>query len=176
MLPFNRVDELLGGQGWSTGEVSEICGISGSGKTQLCLSTMSTMLIQDRSSYAIWIDTLDGGFSGQRTSDIIQTQLSQQEDFDVPKEQALEILSRIHLCACQDIFDIINAIESIRKGLEQPTVASLSSIRLIVIDSMSEVLTKLMQNDNNTGYATMMHLSRELRRIAIDFNLTVLVG
>lgn len=79
---YDRLDQLLGGHGWASGEVSEICAPSGTGKTHLCLNTLVLMLMHNRTSQAIWIDTLDGGFSAQHASDIVRFHIQQQQQVD----------------------------------------------------------------------------------------------
>ena len=69
----HRVNQLLGGQGWLFGEVSEICGVSGVGKTLMCLNSTIALLVEDETSQATWIVTIDNEFSAQRASDIARS-------------------------------------------------------------------------------------------------------
>ncbi|KAG0207600.1 hypothetical protein BGX28_001191 [Mortierella sp. GBA30] len=181
---WERIDQLLSNQGWVCGEVSEICGTAGVGKTQMCLNAVVTMLVNDPASQAIWIDTLDGEFSAQRASEIIQVQLARQakgpESAHSSEELSVEgrimaIISRIQVYACHDAYELLTAIESVRRSLEEVDTASALTTRLVVIDSLSTVLTELLRGTDGAGHATMMHTSRELRELASDFNLAVLV-
>ncbi|KAI7817098.1 P-loop containing nucleoside triphosphate hydrolase protein [Gamsiella multidivaricata] len=167
------VDHLLGGHGWVSGEVSEICGSSSAGKTQMCLNTLVAMLARDKGSRAIWIDTLDGGFSAQRASDVIRTYNSRQkgplDDGQFEGETPIEVYS------CRDVYDVVNAIETIHADLEQGPSVSDSTTRLVIIDSLTKVLTGLLRGVDGVGHATMIHTARELRRLASDFGLVLLV-
>jgi len=49
------------------------------------------------------------------------------------------------------------------------------ALKLLVIDSLSSVLTNLLRMGDGAGHATMMHVSRELRQIASDYDIAVLV-
>ncbi|KAF9358398.1 DNA repair protein rad51d [Mortierella sp. AD094] len=140
------------------------------------------MLVRDRTSRAIWIDTLDGGFSAQRASDVARTHLSRRsspsnnglpvEDGTI-QDQISEILSRIQVYSCRDVYDVISVTESIRESLADTSLRNIT--RLVVIDSMSSVLTGLLRGTDGAGHATMIHSSRELGRLAVDFGLVVLV-
>ncbi|KAF8933743.1 DNA repair protein rad51d [Dissophora ornata] len=181
---WKRIDQLIGG-GWVPGEVSEICGSSGAGKTQMCLNAMASMLVRDKTSRAIWIDTLDGGFSAQRSSDIIRAHMHLEEESPTEasacsrnndrSEQVKGALSRIQVYGCRDVYDVINVIEAIRADFEQADQTSEPAARLIVIDSLTTVLTGLLRGTDGVGHATMMHTARELRRLALDFDVTLMV-
>lgn len=89
----NRVDQLLGGKGWISGEVSEICGVAGIGKTMMCLNSMIAMLVQDESSQAFWIETVNHEFSVQRASDTAKAfLLSRKDRRQEPQESGKEDL------------------------------------------------------------------------------------
>ncbi|KAF9134521.1 hypothetical protein BGW39_006786 [Mortierella sp. 14UC] len=152
---WSRVNQLLGGKGWCSGEVSEICGISGIGKTLMCLNATITLLVQDESSKAIWIETVDHEFSAQRASESART----------------SILSQLNRQGPQESDDDDSAVEP----RAAPSGLRRDSARVLVIDSLGTVLTSLLRMGDGVGHATMMHLSRELRQVASDFDLVVLV-
>ncbi|KAF9090491.1 hypothetical protein BGX29_011440 [Mortierella sp. GBA35] len=184
---WNRVNQLLGGQGWLSGEVSEICGVSGVGKTMMCLNSAISLLVQDASSQAIWIETIDNEFSAQRASDTAKAHLLSRKTPQGPQESEAEqadieakvksVLSRIQVYNCRDVYDILNAIEMFRTERRRVDHSDppRPSTKLFVIDSLSAVLTNLLRMGDGVGHATMMHLSRELRQIASDYDLVVLV-
>ncbi|KAF8933842.1 hypothetical protein BGZ47_010684 [Haplosporangium gracile] len=145
------------------------------------------MLVQDASSQAIWVETVDHEFSTQRASDAAKAYIRSRKDWQEPQESGDEdlaiearvknILSRIQVYSCQDVYDVLNAIELFRStqrlGL---SINRRLSPRLLVVDSLSAVLTSLLRIGDGVGHATMMHLSRELRQVASDFDLVVLVS
>ncbi|KAF9904708.1 DNA repair protein rad51d [Linnemannia zychae] len=152
---WNRIDQLLGGKGWCSGEVSEICGISGIGKTMMCLNAMIALLVREESSRAIWIETVDHEFSAQRASETAKACILSQRD--------------------QQESDESNNDDSAVEPRAAPSVPRRDSTRVLVIDSLSTVLASLLRMGDGVGHATMMHLSRELRQVASDFDLVVLV-
>ncbi|KAF9947954.1 hypothetical protein BGZ72_010112 [Mortierella alpina] len=182
---WKRTDQLLGGQGWASGEVSEICGAAGAGKTHMCLNSVATMLVNDPTSQAIWVDTLGGEFSAQRISAIIQAQLARSAmvegtTTETVKEPSTEnllmtIISRIQIYSCRDVYELLAAFDAIRHSLRDSEATSNLTARVLVIDSLSTVLTEVLWGTDGAGHATMMHTSKELRRLASDFNLVTLV-
>ncbi|KAF9153595.1 DNA repair protein rad51d [Linnemannia schmuckeri] len=152
----------------------------------LCLNSTIAMLVQDESLQAIWIETVDHEFSAQRASDTAKAYIRSQKDWQEPQELgdddlAMEahvknVLSRIQVYSCQDVYDVLNAIELFRSTRRLgPSINRRLSPRLLVVDSLSAVLTNLLRMGDGVGHATMMHLSRELRQVASDFDLVVLV-
>jgi len=118
---YDRLDQLLGGQGWASGEVSEICGSSGVGKTQLCLMTMVLMLFHNRTSQAIWIDTLDGGFSAQRASDVVRAHIQQRQQEQAEENEQSEGDALVEVDT--------HVVSSLLK--EQPSLFSMKSMEYV---------------------------------------------
>ena len=73
------------------------------------------------------------------------------------------------------MLDAIEMFRSTKRRPGPPRNHRLSP-RLFVVDSLSAVLTSLLRMGDGVGHATMMHLSRELRQVASDFDLVVLVS
>ncbi|KAF9288346.1 hypothetical protein BGZ68_000388, partial [Mortierella alpina] len=91
------------------------------------------------------------------------------------ENQLMAIISRIQVYACRDVYELLATFDSIRRSLKNAESASDLTARVLIIDSLSAVLTDVLRGTDGTGHATMMHTSRELRRLASDFNLATLV-
>jgi hypothetical protein len=80
--------------------------------------------------------------------------------------------------SCPDVYGVLNVIEMFRSTQRRPGASRPHRLspRLFVVDSLSAVLTSLLRMGDGVGHATMMHLSRELRQVASDFGLVVLVS
>ncbi|KAF9314232.1 hypothetical protein BG003_004363 [Podila horticola] len=87
MFSSTSIDRILGGQGWLAGQVSEICGASGCGKTQICLVSAVKLLLNHSSSRVIWIETSDGNFSAERAYNIAKAQLKKQSSGAMAADQ-----------------------------------------------------------------------------------------
>ncbi|KAG0308100.1 DNA repair protein rad51d [Dissophora globulifera] len=140
---------------------------------------MVHLLVQSKTSRAIWIDTLDGGFSARRTSDVIRAHIArlatERVEMTLTEDRIVDVLSRIHVYACRDIYDVIGVVETIRSSCDKSSSEQVQPAQLIVIDSLTTVLTGLLHGTDGAGHATMMHTARELRGLARDFNIAVLV-
>lgn len=92
------IDRILGGQGWLAGQVNEICGASGCGKTQICLVSAVKLLLDHNSSRVIWIETSDGNFSAERAYNTAKAQLKKQSSEAMNADQGsldIEVIQRV---------------------------------------------------------------------------------
>ncbi|KAG9492710.1 hypothetical protein GDO78_000942 [Eleutherodactylus coqui] len=160
-----KLDTLLD-SGLYTGEVTEISGAPGSGKTQLCQSIAANVAatLHQRVCY---IDTT-GGLSGTRLLQLIQCK-TQQED-----EQAAT-LERIQVIHVFDAYKLLDVLQGLRQSFSQQLLRSGEKLRLVVVDSVCAVVYPLLGGKQTEGMAVMMYLARELKTLAHDFSLAVLV-
>ncbi|KAG0056372.1 DNA repair protein rad51d [Gryganskiella cystojenkinii] len=172
---WHTIDRLLNG-GWRVGEVSEVCSSAGTGKTMICLHSTIHLLLQDRSAQVIWIDAHSAGFSAQQASDIARARIQQIADQDWNIEEVISnILSRIQVFVCQDAYEILDAIEAVRKRLLQPIEGSTLMPKLLVVDSLARSMNGILRISDGVGHATMIYTMRELRALAQGHSLAVLV-
>ncbi|KAF9580602.1 DNA repair protein rad51d [Lunasporangiospora selenospora] len=138
---------------------------------------MVNLILADEHATAFWIDTLEGGFSAQRMSEAIRNFITKRGSLDVPhdEEQVSKALSRIQVVGCQDVYELVDAIESIGSTISKAKESGTEIPQLVVIDPISELLTGILRIPDGIGHATMMHAMRRLRSIAQEFNTTVLV-
>ncbi|KAG0356517.1 hypothetical protein BG005_004548 [Podila minutissima] len=143
------IDRILGGQGWLAGQVNEICGASGCGKTQICLVSAVKLLLDHSSSRVIWIETSDGNFSAERAYNTAKAQLKKQSSEAMNADQGSldietrlrHVLDRIVIYTCPDINSLLNAIQGLH---EEVTPCADSLPTLVVIDPLSAILTNLL--------------------------------
>ncbi|KAJ1528869.1 hypothetical protein ONE63_007241 [Megalurothrips usitatus] len=89
---IQKLDELLGG-GFLTGNVFEICGLSGSGKTQLCLTVAANVALQMKKVVHLIDTKLD--VSGKRIHSIIEGRESDEEYMGNYKMDSLGLLNNL---------------------------------------------------------------------------------
>ncbi|KAG0037093.1 hypothetical protein BGZ82_003162 [Podila clonocystis] len=82
------------------------------------------------------------------------------------------VLDRITIYTCPDINSLLTTIQSLHGELT-PCTNSLPT--LVVIDPLSAILTNLLWANDGAGPATIMHTSRQLRVLAQDLNVAVLL-
>ncbi|XP_046785986.1 DNA repair protein RAD51 homolog 4 isoform X2 [Gallus gallus] len=127
------LDQLLDA-GLYTGEVTELAGAPGSGKTQVCLSIAASVSLGLR-QHVFFLDST-GGFTASRLYQMLQARV---ED----KEEQVE--------------------------------SSAGPLKAVLIDSVSAVLSPLLGGRQSEGLAIMMQLARELKTLAKEFSVAVVV-
>ncbi|XP_027520331.1 DNA repair protein RAD51 homolog 4 isoform X1 [Corapipo altera] len=159
------LDQLLD-SGLYTGEVTELMGAPGSGKTQVCLGIAASVSLGLR-QHVLFLDST-GGFIASRLYQMLQAQT---ED----EEEQLEALQRIQVVRVFDVYEMLSALQELRDHLSQQVVSSTGPLKIVVIDSVSAVIYPLLGGRQSEGLAIMMQLSRELKTLAREFSLAVVV-
>ncbi|KAG8587782.1 hypothetical protein GDO81_005784 [Engystomops pustulosus] len=160
-----KLDQLLD-SGLYTGEVTEIAGAPGSGKTQLCLSIAVNVAtsLQQRVCY---IDTT-GGLTGSRLLQIIQCKTQKEEE-------QVASLGRIQVIHVFDAYKLLDVLQDLRHSFSQQLLRSGETLRLVVVDSACAVIYPLLGGKQTEGMSVMMYVARELQTLAHDFSLAVLM-
>ncbi|XP_040389093.1 DNA repair protein RAD51 homolog 4 isoform X8 [Cygnus olor] len=160
-----RLDQLLD-SGLYTGEVTELMGAPGSGKTQVCLSIAASVSLGLK-QHVLFLDST-GGFTASRLYQMLQAQA---ED----EEEQLEALQRIQVARVFDVYEMLSALQEVRDRLSQQAVSCTGPLKTVVIDSVSAVIHPLLGGRQSEGLAIMMQLARELKMLAKEFSLAVVV-
>ncbi|XP_017684405.1 PREDICTED: DNA repair protein RAD51 homolog 4 isoform X1 [Lepidothrix coronata] len=159
------LDQLLD-SGLYTGEVTELMGAPGSGKTQVCLGIAASVSLSLK-QHVLFLDST-GGFIASRLYQMLQAQT---ED----EEEQLEALQRIQVARVFDVYEVLSALQELRDRLSQQVMSSTGPLKIVVIDSVSAVIYPLLGGRQSEGLAIMMQLSRELKTLAREFSLAVVV-
>ncbi|XP_040389084.1 DNA repair protein RAD51 homolog 4 isoform X2 [Cygnus olor] len=159
------LDQLLD-SGLYTGEVTELMGAPGSGKTQVCLSIAASVSLGLK-QHVLFLDST-GGFTASRLYQMLQAQA---ED----EEEQLEALQRIQVARVFDVYEMLSALQEVRDRLSQQAVSCTGPLKTVVIDSVSAVIHPLLGGRQSEGLAIMMQLARELKMLAKEFSLAVVV-
>ncbi|XP_021271746.1 DNA repair protein RAD51 homolog 4 isoform X2 [Numida meleagris] len=159
------LDQLLDA-GLYTGEVTELAGAPGSGKTQVCLSITASVSLGLR-QHVFFLDST-GGFTASRLYQMLQAQV---ED----KEEQLEALQRVQVVRVFDIYEMLRALHEVRDCLSQQVESSAGPLKAVLIDSVSAVLSPLLGGRQSEGLAITMQLAQELKTLAKEFSVAVVV-
>ncbi|KAM4701368.1 DNA repair protein RAD51 homolog 4 isoform 1-T4 [Discoglossus pictus] len=160
-----KLDSLLD-SGLYTGELTEIGGAAGSGKTQICQSIAVSVAYSLKQS-VLYVDTT-GGLTASRLLELLQTR-TQQEDEQVSS------LKRIEVVHVFEIYKMLDVLQDLRRRISQELLRSGEPLRLVIIDSICSVIYPLLGGKQTEGMALMMQMARELLTLAHDFNLAVLL-
>ncbi|NWZ21049.1 RA51D protein, partial [Asarcornis scutulata] len=160
------LDQLLD-SGLYTGEVTELMGAPGSGKTQVCLSIAASVSLSLK-QHVLFLDST-GGFTASRLYQMLQAQAEDEE------EQASSALQRIQVARVFDVYEMLSALQEVRDHLSQQAVSCTGPLKTVLIDSVSAVIHPLLGGRQSEGLAIMMQLARELKMLAKEFSLAVVV-
>ncbi|KAI4799616.1 hypothetical protein KUCAC02_016789 [Chaenocephalus aceratus] len=160
---LKNLDKLLD-SGLFTGEITELSGGPGSGKSQVCFGVAVHVSLHLKQS-VIFIDTT-GGLTASRLLQMMQTESSNAE------EQA-EALQRIHVFRLFNVFSLLDCLFALRSGRLQQACAA--SVKAVIVDSVSAVISPLLGGKQNEGMSLMIQVAGALKTMAKDFNVAALV-
>ncbi|NWV96692.1 RA51D protein, partial [Machaerirhynchus nigripectus] len=177
------LDQLLD-SGLYTGEVTELMGAPGSGKTQVCLGIAASVSLGLK-QHVLFLDST-GGFTASRLYQMLQAQTEDEEEQARGIKQVLgrlrlcfvpqlEALQRVQVVRVFSIYELLSALQELRDRLSQQVVSSMGPLKMVVLDSVSAVIYPLLGGRQSEGLALMMQLSRELKTLAREFSLAVVV-
>uniref|UniRef100_A0A6Q2ZI02 RecA family profile 1 domain-containing protein n=1 Tax=Esox lucius TaxID=8010 RepID=A0A6Q2ZI02_ESOLU len=136
----SSLDKLLD-SGLYTGELTELAGGPGSGKTQVCFGVTVNISYQLKQS-VIYIDST-GGLSASRLLQILQKICK--------LEEQMEALQRIQVYRVFDIFSLIDCLQSLQcTGLQRASAGG-GSVKAVIVDSVSAVISPILGGKQNEG-------------------------
>ncbi|NXV18750.1 RA51D protein, partial [Cepphus grylle] len=162
------LDQLLD-SGLYTGEMMELMGAPGSGKTQVCLGIAASVSLGLK-QHVLFLDST-GGFTASRLYQMLQAQAQAEEE----QASSPGALQRIQVVRVFNIYEMLSALQELRDRLSQQVVSSTGPLKMVVIDSVSAVIYPLLGGKQSEGLAIMMQLARELKALAREFSLAVVV-
>lgn len=167
----DNLDELLAG-GLYTGELTEIVGAAGVGKSQICMS-IAMFAAMEAKKNVLYVDT-GGSLSGARIREMLQGWNS-----SLNEQEVCNILSRISVIQAFDIFSILGALEVVRQrlqGEENTDGDNTQDLRMIIVDSVAAVISPILGGQQIHGHSLMVNLSRILKSLAIEHSVAVVVA
>ncbi|XP_008281487.1 DNA repair protein RAD51 homolog 4 [Stegastes partitus] len=159
------LDKLLD-SGLYTGEITELSGGPGSGKSQVCFGVAVHISYRLKQS-VVYIDTT-GGLAAGRLLQMLQAETSN-------TEEQMAALQRIHTFRLFDVYSLLDCLYSLRSGgLQQASVGG-GSVKAVIVDSVSAVISPLLGGIQNEGMSLMIQVAGVLKTMAKDFNVAALV-
>ncbi|XP_043996926.1 DNA repair protein RAD51 homolog 4 isoform X2 [Gambusia affinis] len=160
------LDKLLD-SGLYTGEITELTGGPGSGKSQVCFGVAVHIAYRLKQS-VIYIDTT-GGLTASRLLQMLQTETNN-------ADEQMEALQRIHTFRLFDVCALLDCLYGLGGGgLHKVCVGGGGSVKALIVDSVSAVIAPLLGGKQNEGMSLMMEVAAALKTMAKDFSVAVLV-
>ncbi|XP_060569558.1 DNA repair protein RAD51 homolog 3-like [Ruditapes philippinarum] len=177
-----KLDTALGG-GIQCGMLTEICGVPGVGKTQLCLQLSCDVqipaLFGGLEGEVLYIDT-KGGVINDRVTDLVEATVrhchliaSGENDKDVQatvqKMTVEKFLGGIHIYRCHDSSELLSVVNLLPELLQQN-----KNIKLVVIDSVAFHFRHDFE-DLSLRTRVLTNLAQCLIRTAREYKIAVVV-
>ncbi|XP_057676798.1 DNA repair protein RAD51 homolog 4 isoform X1 [Corythoichthys intestinalis] len=159
------LDTLLD-SGVYTGEITELAGGPGSGKTQVCMGLAATVSHRLKQN-VIYVDTT-GGLTAGRLRQMLQSQTSSHD-------QQMEALQRITVYRAFDVFSLLDCLYRLSANGGRLRQACGSCVKALIVDSVSAVIAPLLGSKYQEGMLMMNQVAISLKTMAKDFNLATLV-
>ncbi|MFH4979019.1 hypothetical protein AB6A40_005728 [Gnathostoma spinigerum] len=164
-----RIDHLLGG-GFLKSAITELVGGIAVGKTQLCFTTVCSVLLdsEDPSVEIVYLDT-NGSFCCERLVQIIEerTKNSCQNSKIISSEEYTALLRRVHVARIYDDHDLSKALKQIMK------LAESRKISLVIIDSVGNCLAETALTYLESGGERQERILNELHELALIANCAI---
>lgn len=182
------IDDLVS-NGISSHEITEICGPTSSGKTQLCLNLVANMLKAHPNFKCLYIDS-SKNFCPKRLTMLLNSHL----DID-PGNTLDKWLDSVRVVECQNIFHLLNIVSQVTKcdpsakvsvSLEPPpnpegvTESSLKqsdlwSAKLLVIDNLTCLFNQFRPYDQFDSGFYLNYLISYLRYLKSSLDMAVVI-
>ncbi|KAF7655897.1 hypothetical protein LDENG_00048320 [Lucifuga dentata] len=159
------LDKLLD-SGLYTGEITELAGGPGSGKSQVCFGVAVNISHHLKRS-VMYIDTT-GGLTATRLLQMLKAETSN-------TEEQMEALQRIHIFCVFDIFSLLDTLHSLCSGRLQQASVGGGCVKVVIVDSVSAVIAPVLGGKQNEGMSLMAQVAGVLKTMAKDFNVAALV-
>lgn len=92
--------------------------------------------------------------------------------FLAPQASALQ---RIQVVRSFDIFRMLDMLQDLRGTIAQQEATSSGAVKVVIVDSVTAVVAPLLGGQQREGLALMMQLARELKILARDLGVAVVV-
>uniref|UniRef100_A0A2L2XVZ2 DNA repair protein RAD51-like protein n=1 Tax=Parasteatoda tepidariorum TaxID=114398 RepID=A0A2L2XVZ2_PARTP len=160
-----KLNNFLNG-GIYSGEVTEIHGSAGSGKTQFCFSLVSKLIVEGKNS-AIYLDT-NNNFDGKRIEEIALRNTNNDR----------AVLQNLHLIKVKNIYDIYELFEFmdfIKEEIFKKENVFFHRLKLLVIDSITPLLSPLFGGKYLDGPALMNNVAQQFKVLTSQHMISILV-
>ncbi|GAB2235062.1 hypothetical protein Droror1_Dr00004341 [Drosera rotundifolia] len=167
-----RIDTVLGG-GLRAGFVVELVGPSSSGKTQVCLQAAANIASQHPGG-VVFLDT-GNSFSPRRIADFISQSCRRFRGMEGHRKSLDKVMSNISCIRVFDIFTLLDVLHQLESKLKHEMETGGCSVRILVVDSISSLITPVLGGGGPNGHALMVSAGVLLKKLAYEYNLCVLV-
>lgn len=150
-----------------TGNIYELCGNVGSGKTQICMTVAVNVCNSHREQTVLYVDTKND-VSGSRILEMVENRVSD------AAENAGDLMNRIKICRVSRADELLSLLHKMADDFRVDGRRTLG-LRLIVIDSLPRPFFRFLGSDGSERQVLLNNLAAVLRFVAAECHVAVLV-
>lgn len=166
----SQIDNLLS-NGFYSGEVSEITGLSSSGKSQLCFQLICNMTINHPNYSCLYIDS-NKNFCHHRIIELLDQQFN---ILEINQENKSNILKSIRKFDCSNVFNLIEILSKITKHDSKSSKDSIAAPNLLIIDSLTPLFSIFKQNSYTEINFYLNYVSAQLKYLSNNHKMVIIV-
>ncbi|CAH2086774.1 unnamed protein product [Euphydryas editha] len=151
---ITSLDEVLGG-GIPVGLITEVCGLAGCGKSQLCMQ-LAINSVKESDDSVLYVDT-KGDFSAVRIQKILDANGVSYKDMAL-------IMLKIRVVHIWNMEDLITLLENIKNG-----ILKIEKLSLIIVDSLPCLMLQHFGDENKIGLTFLNRVVNNSRYISKEF-------
>lgn len=174
-LPCQRLSCLLGNALRPGGAILEVCGLPGTGKTQLCLQLCAAAQIPAQAARgdnepweAVYVDA-EGSFVARRYAQICEALLAERRPNASGKELEA-VLRRMHVCRTYDATELYSTLKQLGTFLR-----ARPRVRALVVDSLAFCFRHEFGDNQPLRARVLIDIATMLRRYGAEHGLNVVV-
>eukprot|EP00127_Corallochytrium_limacisporum_P006553 Clim_evm25s230 gene=Clim_evmTU25s230 len=168
------LDDILGGGGLCTGEIYEIYGLPNVGKTQIALSAMANLLLDEASKDRdiVVIEGIPSSFPTGRLAHLLQTHTKARKT----ESSLSRLLDRVKIYTPFNIYELLHLLWDLRhlKQQSQKGPSMPVSIGLVIVDGIFSLLSPLLGAEP-FGHCVMGEVCVSLRDLSLSRSVPVLL-
>ncbi|XP_013915765.1 PREDICTED: DNA repair protein RAD51 homolog 4 [Thamnophis sirtalis] len=115
----------------------------------------------------LYVDST-GGFTSARLLELLNC-------LTVDEEEQAEALRRIQVFRAFDAYKMLDVLQEVRSYMAKQILSTSGPVKLLIVDSISAVICPFLGLRQPDGMALMMHLAREMKSLAKEFGIAVLL-
>lgn len=176
-------DPILTSGGIAPKQITELFGPQATGKTMFCLST-ALSLTQYRTNYSVLYIDSQNSFCERKLATMYERRRAQHfasvSEASSYSSQApgefctlMEMMTKIRCAKAFDIFQLMDILTMVVQEIQSDNELFYSSLRLIVIDSIGQILLPSVQTP--VGDTLMYDIVQQMRILASEYNISFLV-
>lgn len=180
-LPCNGLNRILGQALQPAGGIIELCGLPGTGKTQLCMQMCAASQFAGAEGStitepyeAVYIDA-EGSFVPSRYAEVLQGQLQHLSSAKTSQLAQPEVLleaamQRLHVCRTYDATEMYASLKHLATFLRKHP-----RVKAIVVDSLAFFFRHEFADDMAKRARILTDIGMTLRSYGSEFNMLIIV-